>query len=107
MGFLPPSDKPMQDTVVAIADELTEDDLALRYRVTGTDTGLAGDEGTFTICSFWLVSALTMIGETDRARALSRSCCRSLGRSCSTRRRSTRRPASISATFPRPSLTLR
>ena len=36
----------------------------------GTDTGLAGEEGTFTICSFWLVSALTMIGETNRARAL-------------------------------------
>jgi alpha,alpha-trehalase len=70
MGFLPPSDKRMQDTVVAIADELTEDDLALRYRITGTDTGLAGDEGTFTICSFWLVSALTMIGETDRARSV-------------------------------------
>jgi GH15 family glucan-1,4-alpha-glucosidase len=70
MGFLPPSDKRMQDTVVAIADELTEDDLVLRYRVTGTDTGLAGEEGTFTICSFWLVSALAMIGETERARAL-------------------------------------
>jgi alpha,alpha-trehalase len=70
MGFLPPSDKRIQDTVMAIADELTEDDLALRYRITGTDTGLAGDEGTFTICSFWLVSALTMIGKTDRARAL-------------------------------------
>jgi alpha,alpha-trehalase len=70
MGFLPPSDKRMQDTVVAIADELTEDDLVLRYRVKGTDTGLAGEEGTFTICSFWLVSSLTMIGETERARAL-------------------------------------
>ncbi len=39
MAFLPPSDKRMQDTVVAIADELTENDLVLRYRVTGTDTG--------------------------------------------------------------------
>ena len=65
MGFLPPSDKRMQDTVVAIADELTEDDLVLRYRVKGTDTGLAGEEGTFTISSFWLVSALTMTAETD------------------------------------------
>ena len=42
----------------------------LRYRVDGTDTGFSGEEGTFTICSFWLVSALAMIGETDRARAL-------------------------------------
>ena len=70
MGFLPPSDKRMHDTVVAIADELTEDDLVLRYRVKDTDTGLAGEEGTFTICSFWLVSALALIGELDRARAL-------------------------------------
>jgi GH15 family glucan-1,4-alpha-glucosidase len=42
----------------------------LRYQVTGTDTGFAGEEGTFTICSFWLVSALAMIGETNRAHAL-------------------------------------
>jgi GH15 family glucan-1,4-alpha-glucosidase len=40
------------------------------YRVEGTDTGFSGEEGTFTICSFWLVSALTMIGEIERARAL-------------------------------------
>jgi alpha,alpha-trehalase len=70
MGFLPASDRRMQDTVVAIADDLTEDDLVLRYRVKDTDTGFAGKEGTFTICSFWLVSSLAMIGETDRARAL-------------------------------------
>jgi GH15 family glucan-1,4-alpha-glucosidase len=38
--------------------------------VEGTDTGFSGKEGTFTICSFWLVSALAMIGETGRARAL-------------------------------------
>ena len=67
---LPPSHKRIQDTVVAIADELTKDDLVLRYRVTGTDTGIAGEEGAFTICSFWLVSALAMIGETDRARSV-------------------------------------
>ena len=70
MGFLPPSDERMRATVLAIAGELTKDDLVLRYRVEGTDTGFSGDEGTFTICSFWLVSALAMIGETDRARAL-------------------------------------
>ena len=68
MGFLPPSDERMRATVLAIADELTKDDLVLRYRVEGTDTGFSGEEGTFTICSFWLVSALAMIGETDRAR---------------------------------------
>jgi GH15 family glucan-1,4-alpha-glucosidase len=70
MGFLPPGDERVRSTVLAIADELTKDGLVLRYRVEGTDTGFEGEEGTFTICSFWLVSALAMIGETDRARAL-------------------------------------
>ena len=67
MGFLPPDDKRVQATVLAIADELTEDGLVLRYQVEGTDTGFEGKEGTFTICSFWLVTALAMIGETERA----------------------------------------
>ncbi|MBV9095114.1 MAG: glycoside hydrolase family 15 protein, partial [Streptosporangiaceae bacterium] len=70
MGFLPPGDKRVQATVLAIADELTQDGLVLRYRTDSTDTGFSGEEGTFTICSFWLVSALVMIGETGRARAL-------------------------------------
>jgi GH15 family glucan-1,4-alpha-glucosidase len=70
VGFLPPDDERIKATVLAIADELTKDDLVLRYRVEATDTGFEGEEGTFTICSFWLVSALTMIGQTDRARAL-------------------------------------
>ena len=70
MGFLPPDDERIKATVLAIADELTEDGLVLRYKVDSTDTGFTGKEGTFTICSWWLVSALAMIGETDRARAL-------------------------------------
>ena len=70
MGFLPPDDKRVKATVLAIADELTQDGLVLRYKVEGTDTGFSGDEGTFTICSFWLVTALAMIGETERAHAL-------------------------------------
>jgi alpha,alpha-trehalase len=70
MGFLPPDDERVRATVLAIADELTEDDLVLRYRTESTDTGFSGKEGTFTICSFWLVEALAMIGEVDRARAL-------------------------------------
>ncbi|TRC38036.1 glycosyl hydrolase family 15, partial [Mannheimia haemolytica] len=53
-----------------IADELTEDGLVLRYRVEETDDGLSGKEGTFTICSFWLVSALVEIGELERAKQL-------------------------------------
>jgi alpha,alpha-trehalase len=70
MGFLPPDDERVKATVLAIADNLTQDGLVLRYRVEGTDTGFSGEEGTFTICSFWLVSALAMIGETDRAHDL-------------------------------------
>ena len=70
VGFLPPSDERVRATVLAIADELTVDGLVLRYRVEATDDGLAGEEGTFTICSFWLVSALAEIGEVERARAL-------------------------------------
>src|SRR6185437_9067724 len=48
----------------------TEEELVLRYRVEETDDGFEGEEGTFTICSFWLVSALVEIGEVDRARSL-------------------------------------
>jgi len=70
MGFLPPGDDRIKATVLAIADELTEDGLVLRYKTDQTDTGFSGKEGTFTICSFWLVSALAMIGETKRAHAL-------------------------------------
>jgi GH15 family glucan-1,4-alpha-glucosidase len=70
MGFLPPGDERVRATVLAIADELTEDGFVLRYRTDTTDTGFEGKEGTFTICSFWLVTALAMIGETARARAL-------------------------------------
>jgi alpha,alpha-trehalase len=70
MGFLPPEDERVRATVLAIADELTVDGLVLRYRPDQTNDGLAGDEGTFTICSFWLASALAMIGETGRAAAL-------------------------------------
>jgi alpha,alpha-trehalase len=70
MRFLPKDDERIRATVFAIADELTEGGLVLRYRVEETDDGLAGEEGTFLICSFWLVSALSEIGERDRARAL-------------------------------------
>jgi alpha,alpha-trehalase len=70
MGFLPPDDERVRATVLAIADELSVDGLVLRYRPEQTDDGLSGVEGTFTICSFWLVSALAMIGETQRAAAL-------------------------------------
>ncbi|WP_336923518.1 glycoside hydrolase family 15 protein [Aquipuribacter sp. SD81] len=70
LRFLPPDDPRIRATVLAIADELTVDGLVLRYKVEETDDGFEGEEGTFTICSFWLVSALCEIGEGDRARDL-------------------------------------
>ncbi|MBA3852378.1 MAG: glycoside hydrolase family 15 protein [Chloroflexi bacterium] len=68
--FLPPEDERVRRTVQAIAEELTKDGFVMRYRVEETDDGLSGEEGTFTICSFWLVSALVEIGQLDRASRL-------------------------------------
>ncbi len=61
--FLPADDERVRATVKAIRDELTEGGLVLRYRTEATDDGLHGEEGTFLICSFWLVTALSEIGE--------------------------------------------
>jgi GH15 family glucan-1,4-alpha-glucosidase len=69
-GFLAPDDKRLRASVLAIADELTENGFVLRYRTEETDDGMSGKEGTFLICSFWLVSALAIIGEAQRARDL-------------------------------------
>jgi GH15 family glucan-1,4-alpha-glucosidase len=60
----------VRNTVLAIADELTRDGLVLRYRTEEADDGLSGEEGAYTTCSFWLVSALVEIGELLRARRL-------------------------------------
>jgi GH15 family glucan-1,4-alpha-glucosidase len=68
--FLPPDHPTVVATVRAIADELTEHGMVLRYRTEETDDGFTGEEGSFTICSFWLVSALCEIGDYTRARAL-------------------------------------
>jgi GH15 family glucan-1,4-alpha-glucosidase len=72
LGFLPATDERMRSTIEAIAADLTDDDLVLRYRNDeGLNAdGLTGEEGTFVICSFWLVSALAKAGESDRAQAL-------------------------------------
>jgi GH15 family glucan-1,4-alpha-glucosidase len=69
-GFLPGDDPRMRASVLAIADELTEHGFVLRYKTDETDDGLSGKEGTFLICSFWLVSALAIVGELQRARDL-------------------------------------
>ncbi|MET9274951.1 glycoside hydrolase family 15 protein [Kribbella sp. NPDC003557] len=68
-GFLPAGDDRIRATVEAIDNELTENGFVLRYKTDQTDDGMSGKEGTFLICSFWLVSALAMIGETERARS--------------------------------------
>ena len=72
LGFLPATDERMRSTIDAIADGLTDDGLVLRYRnEEGLNAdGLTGEEGTFVICSFWLVSALAKAGEVDRAERL-------------------------------------
>jgi alpha,alpha-trehalase len=69
-GFLPADDERLRKSVLAIADELTQDGFVLRYRTEETDDGLSGEEGTFLICSFWLVSALAIVGEKQRAHDL-------------------------------------
>ncbi len=73
VGFLPADDPRMKSTIDAIADDLTEDGLVLRYRNSAEGVnadGLQGEEGTFVICSFWLVSCLAKAGELERAEAL-------------------------------------
>jgi GH15 family glucan-1,4-alpha-glucosidase len=69
-GFLPDDDERLRKSVEAIADDLTEDGFVLRYRTGETDDGLSGKEGSFLICSFWLVSALAIVGEEQPARDL-------------------------------------
>ena len=66
-GFLPGTDERMKNTVDAISSELTEHGFVLRYVTGETDDGLSGKEGTFLICSFWLVSALAIVGEMTQA----------------------------------------
>jgi GH15 family glucan-1,4-alpha-glucosidase len=72
VGFVPGTDERMRSTIDAIADDLTEGGLVLRYKnEEGLNAdGLTGEEGTFVICSFWLVSALAEAGEVERAEAL-------------------------------------
>jgi alpha,alpha-trehalase len=72
LGFLSADDERMRSTIEAIAGHLTEDGLVLRYRNDeGLNAdGLTGEEGTFVICSFWLVSCLAKAGELERAEKL-------------------------------------
>ena len=69
-GFLPGHDERLRKSVEAIEDNLTEYGFVLRYRTDELDDGLSGKEGSFLICSFWLVSALAIVDEWQRARDL-------------------------------------
>src|SRR6185437_12707399 len=66
MGFLPATDPRMRSTIDAIAERLT-DEHGLVYRYRAAD-GLAGEEGTFLLCTFWLAQAQAMAGEVKQAR---------------------------------------
>jgi GH15 family glucan-1,4-alpha-glucosidase len=70
VGFLPYHDERVINSVETIRDELTEDGLVLRYRTDESDDGLSGREGSFLICSFWLVDALRGIGRKGEAEEL-------------------------------------
>ena len=67
VGFLPPDDPRVVATVDAVADQLTVDGFVLRYRTEHTDDGLPDGEGVFLLTTFWLIEALALIGERDRA----------------------------------------
>ena len=106
--FLPADDERVRATVLAIAYELHENGFILRYRIEETDDGLSGEEGTFLICSFWLVSALSEIGEAARGRAPVRAAAGATPRrSACTPRSSRRTPAATSAISRRRSPTWR
>jgi GH15 family glucan-1,4-alpha-glucosidase len=71
VGFLPAGDPRMLATIEAIEERLTDDrGLVYRYRAEGGVDGLAGEEGTFLLCTFWLAEALARAGKVDRARAV-------------------------------------
>ena len=108
LRFLPPDDPRVRATVEAIADDLTEHGLVLRYKVEETDDGLHGEEGTFLICSFWLVSALSEIGERGAGAGALRAAARVGGLARPLRRGAgAAAAAATSATSPRPSPTWR
>jgi GH15 family glucan-1,4-alpha-glucosidase len=64
-GFLPADDPRMKATIDATAERLT-DSRGLVYRYLAQD-GLAGEEGTFLLCTFWLAQAQALAGEVDQA----------------------------------------
>ncbi|HEX7157945.1 MAG TPA: glycoside hydrolase family 15 protein [Edaphobacter sp.] len=70
VGFLPPDDPRIRGTVEAIERSLMRDGLVLRYNTRTADDGVAGGEGAFLACSFWMVTNLWLIGRRSEAVAL-------------------------------------
>ena len=66
--FISPKDPRWLSTLDAIKDELVSDSLVYRYNAAASPDGLEGEEGTFSICSFWYVEALARAGRLDEAR---------------------------------------
>ena len=88
VGFLPADDPRMLATIDAIEERLTDDrGLVYRYRTEEGVDGLAGEEGTFLLCTFWLAQALALAGSwTGRARCSSVPSPSSTTSACSPRR---------------------
>ena len=70
VGFLDPEDPRMISTVERIQEELGHGPFLSRYRTDETDDGLAGSEGAFALCTFWLIRVLAKMSRVDEARAL-------------------------------------
>ena len=70
VGFLPPEDPRVQGTVAAIESNLMQDGLVARYNTRSSVDGLAGNEGSFLACSFWMVDNYFLQGRIDKARSL-------------------------------------
>ncbi|OIK04829.1 glycoside hydrolase family 15 protein [Streptomyces monashensis] len=66
--FVAPTDPKWLSTLDALGDDLVSDSLVYRYDPQSSPDGLRGDEGTFSICSFWYVEALVRAGRLDEAR---------------------------------------
>jgi GH15 family glucan-1,4-alpha-glucosidase len=70
VGFLPPEDPRIHATLEAVQQHLSRDGFLLRYQSEGAIDGLPAGEGTFLLCSFWLVDALALDGRRDEATEL-------------------------------------